>query len=314
MSSLREKYASGFSSQESTDLADSLEMAHAEIGKLKKYLDAKFESEASLERRVSTLENELREINVYVAELEDYILQVDTSSRKKNLIITGLNESKGETSDFLILKILNFFQPYASTLEMSDIDSAYRLGKKSGKSRPIVCKFLSEKTRNDIYSIRNELGDDEATTRIYLNEDLPQLVNNRKSDFRTIMKLAKAKKIPVSYQNNKITVNNVTYSHRNLDCLPAGVRLEDAKTVKVKGGYAFHSEHSWLSNFFPCDIDLQGINFKSAEQAFQYTRAIRLGVPSAAELFFEVKMPKKQKRLGKVLPLLPLNGMLTRLM
>lgn len=160
MSSLHKKYGLGFSSEITKDLADSLEMAHVEIEKLKKYWNAKFESEASLEKRVSALEKDLHEIKDYAAELKDYILQLDTSPRKKNLIITGLSEMKGETSDFLTLKILNFLKPYVSTLEMSDIYCAYRLGKKTGKSRPIVCKFLCEKTRNNICSIRNELGDD----------------------------------------------------------------------------------------------------------------------------------------------------------
>lgn len=280
------------------DLADSLELAHAEIAKLKKYLDMKFSSEATLEKRVLALEAEIREIKEYAAELEDYILQLDSASRKKNLVITGLSEAKGESTDFLVLRVFNFFQPYVSTLDTTDIDCAYRLGKKSAKSRPIVCKFVCEKTRNEVYAIRSELNDDASTTKVYLNEDLPQIINNRRSDFRAIMKLAKAKKIPASYQNNKITVNNVTYTHRNLDCLPTGVRLEDAKTIKVKGGYAFHSEHAWLSNFYPCDFELQGIPFRSAEQAYQYIRALRLNEPQAAELVLRSKTAKLAKQLG----------------
>lgn len=299
MASLSEKYGPDFSSEESRDIANSLEMAHAEIAKLKKYLDAKFESEATLEKRVLALEREIIELRQYATELEDYILQLDTTSRKRNLVITGLTENKGESTDFLSLKIFNFFHPYVATLETTDIDCAYRLGKKSGKSRPVICKFVCEKTRNEVYAIRSELNDDNASPKVYLNEDLPQLVNNRKADFRTIMKLAKSKKIPASYQGNKLTVNNVTYSHRNLDCLPAGVRLEDAKTVKVKGGFAFHSAHSWLSNFFPCSFDLQGITFRSAEHAFQYTRAIRLGEPQNAELILRSKSAVDAKRLGK---------------
>lgn len=299
MASLKEKYGPAFSSEETRDIADSLEMAHAEIEKLKKYLELKFTSEASLEKRILALETEIREIKEYATELEDYILQLDSASRKKNLVITGLSESKGESADFLALRVFNFFQPYVSTLDTTDIDCTYRLGKKSSKSRPIICKFVCEKTRNEVYSIRNELSDDASTTKVYLNEDLPQIINNRRSDFRAIMKLAKAKKIPASYQNNRITVNNVTYTHRNLDCLPSGVRLEDAKIIKVKGGLAFHSEHAWLSNFFPCHFEVQGIPFRSSEHAYQYSRALRLGEPQVAELISRSKSAKHAKQLGK---------------
>lgn len=185
-----------------------------------------------------------------------------------------MSESKKETSDFLTIRVFKFVQPYLETYKPEDIDCAFRLRKKSGKGRPILCKFAKEKTRNDIYAIRTELNDADTPTKVYINDDLPQLINERRSDFRTIMKLAKSQDVPVSYQNSKITVNNVTYIHRNLDCLPEGLRLEDAKIVKVKGGLAFHSEHAWLSNFYKCDFNLQGINFRSAEHAFQYTRAI----------------------------------------
>lgn len=280
------------------EIADSLEMAHSEIEKLKKYLDQKFTLESELESRIEKLEQENQEIRDYASDIEEYVLQLDSSTRKRNIVISGLGENKGENSDSLVLRVFKYLQPYLETLEIGDIDCAYRLGKKSGKARPILCKFMKEKTRNDIYSIRSALNDTESTTKVYLNEDLPQLINERRSKFRIISKLAKSQKIPVSYQNSQITVNNITYSHRNMDCLPNGVRLEDAKIVKVKGGLAFHSEHAWLSNFFPCKIDIQGLSFKSAEQAFQYTRAIRLKDTHLANLIRRSRNAKEAKLLS----------------
>lgn len=112
------------------------------------------------------------------------------------------------------------------------------------------------------------------------------------------MRLAKSKKIPASMQGNKITVNNITYSHKNLDCLPAGVTLEDAKMIPVKGGIAFQSEHAWPSNFFPAKLELHGMVFPSAEHAYQYTRAIKLGKPNLAKMITCAKSGKDAKLLG----------------
>lgn len=81
------------------------------------------------------------------------------------------------------------------------------------------------------------------------------MLNEQRAKFRKIVKLAKSKKIPASTRNDKLTVNNITYSHKNFDCLPKGLKLEDAMTIKVKFGLAFCSEDSWLSNFFLCEID-----------------------------------------------------------
>lgn len=99
-------------------------------------------------------------------------------------------------------------------------------------------------------------------------------------------------------QGNKLTVNNITYTHKNLDCLPAGVTLEDVKMFPVKGGIAFQSEHAWPSNFFPTKIELQGMVFPSAEHAYQYSRAIKLGDPNLAKMITRAKSGKQAKTLG----------------
>lgn len=191
-----------------TDIEDSLNLAHKEIEKLKSHLDKCYNLEADFERRLSLLEEENAATRAYAADLEEYILSLDSATRKRNLVISGLSEGKKETTDSLLILVYNFIQPYIETFELDDIDIVYRLGRPTGRSRPILCKFVREKTRNDVAAIRPSLSDDDSEKRIYLNDDLPQLINERKSDFRTILKLAKAKNIPASANNSKITVNN----------------------------------------------------------------------------------------------------------
>lgn len=161
---------------------------------------------------MSALERENAETKAYAEDLEDYILTLDSATRKRNLIISGLGEDKGESPDTLPLVVYKFVQPY---VELSDIDCAYRLGKKDGKSRPVLCKFVKEKVRNTVASIRTNLNEEDNQAKIYLNDDLPQLLNERRAKFPKIVKLAKAKKIPASMSNNKVTVNSVSYSHKN---------------------------------------------------------------------------------------------------
>lgn len=124
-------------------------------------------------------------------------------------------------------------------------------------------------------AIRQNLSDEDRTSKVYLNDE-----------------------IPVSSNNEKITVNNITYSFRYLDCLLAGLCLEDANVVKVKGGLAFFTENAWLSYFFPVDMEIQGMKFHSAEQAYQYTRAMRLGKPNLATMIYRSRRAKEAKMLG----------------
>lgn len=260
---------------DNSDLVQSLNFAHKEIENLKSTLDDYCTRNADFDRRLTEMEHENRDLRSYTEELEDYILTLDSATRKRNFVITGLAETNGESSDSLVLLVYNFLQPYMETLDISDFDCAYRLGKQYGQTRPILCKLLKESIRNDICAIRANLNDEDNETKVYLNDDLPQLMIERKAKFRMVVKLAKSQKIPASSTNTKLTVNNVTYTHKNLDCLPDGCKLENAKVVKVKGGLAFHSEHAYLSNFFPCKIEIEGRRFHSAEQAYQFAKATR---------------------------------------
>lgn len=123
-------------------------------------------------------------------------------------------------------------------------------------------------------------------------------MNERRKTFRTIVKMAKDKKIPAAAGLNKVNVNNITYTHRNLDCLPPGLTLEDAKVVKVKGGLAFHSNHAWPSNFYPAPIEVEGMKFLTVEHAYQYAKATRNNDTIAASLIVRAKKPQEAKKLG----------------
>ncbi|KAK3107169.1 hypothetical protein FSP39_008435 [Pinctada imbricata] len=53
-----------------------------------------------------------------------------------------------------------------------------------------------------------------------------------------------------------------------------------------------------LSNFFPCSMDLYGVQHKSAEHAFQYTKAVRCGDLNAANSIKDAKDALSAKRIG----------------
>lgn len=225
---------------EINDVRESLEMAHQGINRLKEQPDHCLGQNSNFERRLSDLEKENSELKSYSEELEDYILTLDSTTRKRNLIISGLGEGNDENAETLPLLIYNFFQPYIDTLETADIDCAYRLGQPGTRARPILCKFAKESIQNETASARNILKDEDSNTKVYLNDDLPQLLNERKAIFRSLVKLAKSQKITASTKGDKITINNITYTHRNLDCLPAGVTVEDAKLLRLKGVTPFN--------------------------------------------------------------------------
>lgn len=95
---------------------------------------------------------------------------------------------------------------------------------------------------------------------------------------RLVVKNAKDQQIPAKLSGNKVTINNITYEHKNLDCLPKGLRLEDIKVKEVAGGIAFASKHAWPSNFYPVNFQLLGkkFNCEIRQVAAAYFTCIRL--------------------------------------
>lgn len=115
---------------------------------------------------------------------------------------------------------------------------------------------------------------------------------------RLVVKAAKEKRIPAKLSGGKVTVNNITYDHRNLGCLPKGLRPDELKVKSVGGNIAFCSENAWLSNFFPCAFKMQGQLFNSAEHAFQYIKACRNKHPTQASLILKARDAKEAKIIG----------------
>ena len=92
-------------------------------------------------------------------------------------------------------------------------------------------------------------------------------------------------------------INNEMYKYEDIDILPAKFSLASARTPRVTGNVVcFTSEHSPLSNFFPCQI--QGQNWISIEQYFQYMKCQMTQNDRVADLIRKETDSLRIKRLG----------------
>lgn len=169
------------------------------------------------------------------------------------------------------------------TLILEDLDVAYRVGKKGSTARPILVKFAKESVRNEVNRKRFNLKDIEENKNVFLNEDLPPKVNAYRADLRCLVNHAKSKNVNAKLLGNRVSIDNKLYSHKDIDKLPEGLRMTDAKIVETAKGIAFQSSYAYLSNFFPCKIKFNGTQFESAEHAYQFSRATFLGYHSTAD-------------------------------
>lgn len=64
----------------------------------------------------------------------------------------------------------------------------------------------------------------------------------------------------------------------------------------------FFNEYRWLSNFWPCEIEYEGVIFPSLEHAYQAAKSLD---PKVRETIRACDKPGKAKRLGKTVVMRP---------
>lgn len=91
-------------------------------------------------------------------------------------------------------------------------------------------------------------------------------------------------------------MDNKVYNYKDIDRLPKGLKISDAKMVATPKVIAFQPNYAFMSNFYPATLKYKGIQFASAEHAYQYNRAIPLGSQDAAFSARTTETPQEAKR------------------
>lgn len=284
------------------ELKDSLNYAHENNSQTQTQV-SDFKSDIDLmQTRLGKLEAELTSLRKYAIELENYCISLDNIVRKHHLLLAGVCETKGESVSLAAYRVLQVCFP---EIHISDIDYCYRIGtqgKQTGKDkspvRPIIVKLVREEHRRLIYKNRQILRQSDTYSKVFINEDLPQVVSQRRANVRSVYLNAINKGHTAKMMGTNVVVDNVSYSFRDLEILPPGLRLSDAKMVRVKGGIAFASEYAFLSNFYSCSFTYDGVEYDSAERAYQCTRARRLQAPDLAQQIYGCRDAKECKKLS----------------
>lgn len=278
-----------------------MEMAHQANGVTQNQVSDCIKDLKFATHRIDALELEVRNIKQYASELEDYYILLDTTIRNHHILLTGVAEGSDEMVNLVAFRILEIC---FNELKLSDIDYAYgigfnpmqAMGGRRKANRPILIKLMREDHRRTILKNRKALKDSDLYSNVYINDDLPQVMNERRADIRAVYINAINKGQNATMGASKITVNNVTYKHNELNNLPEGLCLSDSKIMQVKGGLAFASAHAYLSNLHRCSFRINGQLFDSNEKAYQFSRAMHLKAPEVAQKVLSAKTSKDCKK------------------
>ena len=105
--------------------------------------------------------------------------------------------------------------------------------------------------------------------------------------------------IDSKFRGDAIIVNGVKYTHGDIGKLPHEISLENAKIVEVQDGYAFQSEHAFLSSLYECEFTYNNQKYYSSEQALHHVRADENNQPELATQILETKSSRAAMDLGR---------------
>ena len=255
---------------------------------------AKLRDELAVERHnAKRLQHKLEEAQRKILHLESY-------SRKQNLIIEGLPEKQGENTEELVMKLIT--ENMGLTLTGAPIDKCHRFGRTGNmRPRPIIIRFVKISTRDIILQNAKKLRNGNPNTQVYINEDLPPQVKKERAALRAIATHARHLEPQVSAKvaGDTLHINGESYRYEDIELLPVRFSLAAARTPQVSPNVVgFASEYFPLSNFYKCDIQIEGETWDSTEQYFQHKKCQVTQNDRAANLIRKETDPFRIKNLG----------------
>ena len=258
---------------------------------------------ANLRHQVCMLEGRYQLLSQRLSKLENY-------TRRDNLVFEGVKELEDENSpektEEAVRKVIKEKMKIEDEI---DIARAHRLGEKKtsqqgspnhgqsdSKPRPLIVKFEKSKDRQKVWKHKRELKD----TNISVGENFSRDVEEIRKMYYPIVKKARGieqYKNSVYIRFDKLVVNQVEYTHNDLDQLPPPLRPSNVFTRTKNGVMGFYGKGSFLSNFYRCNFSENGISYNCVEQYYCYHKAKAAGNPALAQRVLLSEYPSDMKSL-----------------
>ena len=230
--------------------------------------------------------------------------KLDCLSRKNNLKIWGILEEDKETKYDIKRKVMNLLKEYGVNINARDIGEVHRLGAKRPRTvRGTLVHFFHYEDKDLTLSRGKQMFFDYG---VRLENDFPVEIDDNRKELKPILQAALryrnetgGRKYNAYLSTDKLHINGRQFTVENTDTLPEELKLENISTPQKKGITAFFSKHSPLSNHFPSEQKIEGLDYTTNEQYYMHQKALVFGDYTTAEDVLKVHNPVTQKTMCK---------------
>lgn len=170
--------------------------------------------------KISNLEIEIVKKNEEIAILKEDVLKIhnrtldlEFSSRNKNIVLFRVAENETENKSLLngVSKMIrDFIDP---SFKESDVNEIFRLGKKSDTPRPIMIHLRSNSKRSFLLGQKKKFFE----KNVGIAEDLPKDVYEWRKSLYELADTLRNEGKKVSFRRNKLVVDGVELTDENIE-------------------------------------------------------------------------------------------------
>ena len=276
------------------DVQTSLTFSQGELEDLKSKV-------TTVESTVTNLQQEVTLLKSSNKQLQDHVIRLEAQSRRDNLILDGIPEEEGETSEDCRRKVYNIIQSNLKIADAHDIRivRCHRLGGKkpnSARPRSMIFKLHWFGDRERIWEARKNL----QGSKLWLQEDFPVQIQQRRRLLGPIAREARRKGKKATVTVDKLVIDGNTYTVDTINRLPEDLSPAKVATRSDNTVTAFYTSQSPLSNFYLREIkDKDGTKYHSSEQMYQAGKAKSFNDNVTAARIMSCKTPYECYMEGK---------------
>ncbi len=253
---------------------------------------------------------EVQALRMRNAELRKSTVELDTYSRKENLVFDGIEEKEEENTWECLASILE------QKLGIKDAKSiriqwCHRLGRKSkdtvtpkkqsvstretsARPRQVIVRFLCFQDRMKVWSSRRLL----KGTNIFINEDFPKAIQTARRVLTPHLKVALSKDKTAFIRMDKPVIKGRAYDVHHIPREIVYSGEDSPRTKKIDNHLYFSGRSSIFSNFFPAPMEVDGVHFNCNEQFYQFNKAVSADRSDKAREILATTDPAEQKQIG----------------
>ena len=318
-----------------TQLKRDVNQNRTDIKGFKTSLESTQETVSDLQNDVTVLKKNVSSAEQFVVKekvlhsqirsLEEKVTDMETHSRRENLIFYGIPEKHNEDLFEVIMCVIVDMLQIKDARQRIRIVRAHRTGKlpkqatsSKARCRPVLVRFhyfphvmevfgkraslKGEHTKEptgvqQVHGSRRLSESSSGSVCTGISQDFPASIASKRYQLKQVLRLAKQLDDRATLRADKLVMKGTVYSIRECYNIK-DIDIHSIGTLTKANALLFHGRFSPFSNFYPCSFNYDGIEYQNVEQFYQHKKALHSNRGLLAAQILLTEDPVDVKHLG----------------